>query len=146
MPKRIDWKDVALGTSALDADRVLGALKTYEVTKLNQLASVVCRDDAPHTPVGHRICPRVRPHHHCVAVVAGAHVVAAAPPEQRSPAVTAEQEAQRPRPCPRVRLQHQSRRTVSTAAQTQHRQHLRAKSSAATASRAQQRGHQQGLQ
>jgi len=48
MPKRIDWKDVALGTTALDAEGVLGALKTYEVTKCNQLACAVCPEDAPH--------------------------------------------------------------------------------------------------
>ncbi|RLN95026.1 hypothetical protein BBJ28_00023485 [Nothophytophthora sp. Chile5] len=48
MPKRIDWKDVALGTSAPDAEGLLGALKTYEVTKCNQLACVVCPEDATH--------------------------------------------------------------------------------------------------
>ncbi|RLN48812.1 hypothetical protein BBJ28_00013307 [Nothophytophthora sp. Chile5] len=48
MPKRIDWKDVALGTSALDAEGLLGALKTYQVTKCNQLACVVCPEDATH--------------------------------------------------------------------------------------------------
>jgi hypothetical protein len=48
MPKRIDRKDVALGTSALDIEEVLGALKTYEVTKCNQLACVVCPEDATH--------------------------------------------------------------------------------------------------
>jgi hypothetical protein len=48
MPKLIDWKDVALGTSALDAERVLGSLNTYEVFKCNQLACVVCPEDARH--------------------------------------------------------------------------------------------------
>ncbi|KAE8913124.1 hypothetical protein PF005_g4784 [Phytophthora fragariae] len=48
MPTGIDWNDVALGTSALYAERVLGALKTYEVAKCNQLACGVCPEDAPH--------------------------------------------------------------------------------------------------
>ncbi|KAE9353250.1 hypothetical protein PF008_g5091 [Phytophthora fragariae] len=46
MPTGIDWNDVALGTSALYAERVLGALKTYEVAKCNQLAYMpMARED-----------------------------------------------------------------------------------------------------
>ncbi|ETL49359.1 hypothetical protein L916_01141, partial [Phytophthora nicotianae] len=46
MPKRIDWKDV--GISALDAEEVLSTWKSYEVTKCNQLACVVCPEDTAH--------------------------------------------------------------------------------------------------
>ncbi|ETI30500.1 hypothetical protein F443_22377 [Phytophthora nicotianae P1569] len=48
MPKRIDWKDVALGISSLDAEEVLSTWKSYEVTKSNQLACVVCPEDTAH--------------------------------------------------------------------------------------------------
>ncbi|ETL49360.1 hypothetical protein L916_01140, partial [Phytophthora nicotianae] len=48
MPKRIDWKDVELGICTLDAQEVWSTWKSYEVTKYNQLACVVCPEDAAH--------------------------------------------------------------------------------------------------
>lgn len=48
MPKRIAWQDVALNATGIEADRVLTAFKTYEVSKSNLYACTVCLDDAPH--------------------------------------------------------------------------------------------------
>ncbi|RLN73455.1 hypothetical protein BBJ28_00007748 [Nothophytophthora sp. Chile5] len=48
MPKRIDWQDVALGASAIDAEGLLGAMKSYEVTKSNLMACAICVEDGRH--------------------------------------------------------------------------------------------------
>ncbi|RLN88063.1 hypothetical protein BBJ28_00003622 [Nothophytophthora sp. Chile5] len=48
MPKRIAWQDLALGAPGIDADKVLGAFKTYDVSKSNLYACTICLDDTPH--------------------------------------------------------------------------------------------------
>ncbi|GMG17353.1 unnamed protein product [Phytophthora fragariaefolia] len=48
MPKRIEWREVAVNVDAVDADTLLSGMKSFEVTKSHAMACTACWDVDPH--------------------------------------------------------------------------------------------------